>query len=112
MPIIRRSASPETDPQTKQTKEFEYWRTAAELVERMREAGIAAFIVGGRAVITMAGAITMPRSWSLRRNIITTIDVFWLPDESIRLGGRILCFWLVEQTPAVRTITDQVNPLA
>jgi hypothetical protein len=23
----------------KQTKEFEYWRTAAELVERMREAG-------------------------------------------------------------------------
>jgi hypothetical protein len=39
MPIIRRSAIPETDPQTKQTKEFEYWRTAAELVERMREAG-------------------------------------------------------------------------
>jgi hypothetical protein len=38
--------------------------------------------VGGRAVITMAGAITMPRSWSLRRNIITTIDVFWLSDES------------------------------
>jgi hypothetical protein len=39
MPIIRRSAIPEIDPQTKQTKEFEYWRTAAELVERMREAG-------------------------------------------------------------------------
>ena len=31
--------------------------------------------------ITMAGAITMPKSWSLRRTIITTI-VFWLADES------------------------------
>ena len=43
----------------------------------------AVFIVGGRAGITMAGAITMPRSWSLRRTaIITTIDCFWLADES------------------------------
>jgi hypothetical protein len=49
-----------------------------------REAGItiAAFIVGGHAAITMdgaitvIGAITMPRSWSLRRTgIITTIDL-------------------------------------
>jgi hypothetical protein len=38
---------------------------------------IAVFIVGGRMVITMAGAITMPRSWSLRRAAITTtIDCF------------------------------------
>jgi hypothetical protein len=38
---------------------------------------IAAFIVGGRTVITTAGAITKTRSWSLRRaGIITTIDCF------------------------------------
>jgi hypothetical protein len=43
---------------------------------------IAAFIVGGHAAITMdgaitvIGAITMPRSWSLRRTgTITTIDL-------------------------------------
>lgn len=57
---------------------------------------IAVFIVGGRAVITMAGAITMPRSWSLRRSIITTIDLFWLSDESknpVLLAG-FFCFWL------------------
>ena len=61
--------------------------------------------VGGRAVITMAGAITMPRSWSLRRNIITTIDVFWLSDESKNpvLVAGFFDFGWVEQTPAVRT---------
>ena len=41
MPISCDSAIRGTDPQAKQTKEkeFEYWRTAAELVGRMREAG-------------------------------------------------------------------------
>jgi hypothetical protein len=66
---------------------------------------IAVFIVGGRMVITMAGAITMPRSWSLRRNIITTIDGFWLSDESENPAWwpDSLLLAAVEQTPAVRT---------
>ena len=55
--------------------------TATHRIERLLSRSmaimIAAFIVGGRAAITMAGAITMPRSWSLRRTgIITTIDCF------------------------------------
>ena len=52
----------------------------------------AVFIVGGRAVITMAGAITMPRSWSLRRtDIITTIDCFWIIPE--QEPGRVAGFF-------------------
>jgi hypothetical protein len=58
------------------------WRAECPLWVKSTYAVQKGMSVGGRAVITMAGAITMPRSWSLRRNIITTIDVFWLSDES------------------------------
>lgn len=56
---------------------------------------IAAFIVGGRAAITMAGAITMPRSWSLRRTgIIITIDCFGLDEgENLAAQAGFFAFW-------------------
>ena len=50
-----------------------------QLLSRKTAITIAAFIVDGRGAITMAGATTMPRSWSLRRPVTTTTtNCFWL----------------------------------
>jgi hypothetical protein len=40
MSTSRQSAPPENDSQLKHAGGFEHWRVAADLVERMREAGI------------------------------------------------------------------------
>ena len=71
---------------------------------------IAAFIVGGHAAITMdgaitvIGAITMPRSWSLRRTgTITTIDLLLVDTREQEPGpsGRVLCFWKASAFPSM-----------
>ena len=54
--------------------------------------------------ITVIGAITMPRSWSLRRTgTITTIDLLLVDTREQVPGpsGRVLCFWKASAFPSM-----------
>jgi hypothetical protein len=44
--IVRRSSRPDDDTQAPQEREFERWRTAVDVVRRMREAGISCQMIG------------------------------------------------------------------